>query len=73
MIAAAFAQRRKMVKNTLASWLRSHGEDQRAAPSLNQAGIRPDARPEEVTIEQFAALAALTYSAAGNPCPNCPR
>jgi 16S rRNA (adenine1518-N6/adenine1519-N6)-dimethyltransferase len=73
MVAAAFAQRRKMVKNALASWLRDHGEDHRAVPTLEAAGIRPDARPEEVGVEEFAALAALTYSAAGNPCPNCPK
>jgi 16S rRNA (adenine1518-N6/adenine1519-N6)-dimethyltransferase len=73
MIATAFAQRRKMVKNALASWLRDHGEGHRRVPSLQLAGIRPDARAEQVSVEEFAALATLTYSAAGNPCPNCPK
>ena len=63
VVAAAFGQRRKMLRAAL----KSLGVD---VPSLLQrAGIDPTERAERLTVEQFAALArayaALTRSATG--------
>ncbi len=71
MLAAAFSQRRKKLRNGLAAWLRQHVDGDDDASVLGEARIDPGARPEDVPVEAFAALAALTYKAAGEPCPNC--
>ncbi len=49
--AAAFGQRRKMLRSSL----KQIAAD--AEGLLNQAGINPEARAEELTVEQFARLA----------------
>jgi len=51
VVAAAFAQRRKTLRNSLRALL--------TAESFEVAGVRPDARPETLAPAQFAALAAL--------------
>ena len=49
VIRSAFAHRRKMLRGTLSDW---------ATPDVfAAAGVAPTARPEELTLEQFAALA----------------
>lgn len=51
VVRTAFAHRRKMLRGTLGAW---------ATPELfERAGVAPTARPEELTLHQFAALAAL--------------
>ncbi len=50
LIRTAFAQRRKMLRRSLASWT-SEGVFERA-------GVDETRRPEELTLEEFAALAA---------------
>ncbi len=50
LIRAAFGQRRKMLRRSLASWT-SEGVFERA-------GVAETRRPEELTLEEFAALAA---------------
>ena len=52
--AASFGQRRKMLRQSLESaWA--------AKRLLEKAGIDPTARPEDLTIEQFAALARALH------------
>jgi 16S rRNA (adenine1518-N6/adenine1519-N6)-dimethyltransferase len=50
VVAAAFAQRRKMLRNSLSGLLDGDG--------IQAAGIDPRERPENLAPEQFAALAA---------------
>jgi 16S rRNA (adenine1518-N6/adenine1519-N6)-dimethyltransferase len=49
VVAAAFSQRRKTLRNALRSYL--------DAPAIAAAGIDPGARPETLTPQQFGALA----------------
>jgi len=50
LIRTAFAQRRKMLRRSLASWA-SEGVFERS-------GVDETRRPEELSLEEFAALAA---------------
>jgi len=54
--AAAFGQRRKMLRQSLKSIFPD------ADSVLREAAIDPTARAEELTIEQFAALARVSAS-----------
>ena len=54
VIDAAFGQRRKTMRQSLASWAGSPAE---AEAALVAAGISPQARGEELTIEQFVSIA----------------
>jgi 16S rRNA (adenine1518-N6/adenine1519-N6)-dimethyltransferase len=56
VVDAAFAQRRKALRGSLARWAGSAGE---AESRLRAAGIDPRARAEQLSVEQFAALAAV--------------
>lgn len=60
VVDAAFAQRRKMLRQALAGWA---GDAARASAILVRAGIDPTARGESLDVAQFAAIAA----AAGQP------
>ena len=53
VVAAAFAQRRKKLRNTLAAVA---GSVEAAAAACERAGIPPDSRAEEVSLEGFVAL-----------------
>lgn len=55
VIDAAFAQRRKTLRSSLAGWA---GSPTAAADILTAAGVDPTARGEALTIENFAAIAA---------------
>jgi 16S rRNA A1518/A1519 N6-dimethyltransferase RsmA/KsgA/DIM1 with predicted DNA glycosylase/AP lyase activity len=57
-MAAAFAQRRKMLRGTLLPWLREQGLD------LEQAGLalEPTARPEEISVERWGRIADALWS-----------
>jgi len=55
VVEAAFAQRRKMLRSALAGW--AGGPDE-AAAILTAAGVSPTARGEELTVTQFAKIAA---------------
>jgi len=57
--AAAFGQRRKMLRQSL----KSLGGDTRAL--LDAAGIPPTARAEELSVEEFCALAEAMRRRAG--------
>jgi 16S rRNA (adenine1518-N6/adenine1519-N6)-dimethyltransferase len=50
VVAAAFNQRRKMLKSSLKAIFQNPEE------ILNEVGIRPDLRPEELRIEEFCRL-----------------
>jgi 16S rRNA (adenine1518-N6/adenine1519-N6)-dimethyltransferase len=52
---AAFAQRRKTLRAALAGWA---GSAARAEQALRAAGVDPGSRGEQVTVTQFAAIAA---------------
>ena len=57
LMSVAFAQRRKMLRGTLLPWLRTQGAD----PEDPRFALEPTARPEEVPVERWAAIAdALT-------------
>ena len=57
VLAAAFAQRRKMIRNTLLPWLAAEGLQQ-SVPALS-----PTARPEEIGVDVYCAIAdALAHS-----------
>lgn len=54
VIDAAFGQRRKTLRQALASWAGSAAE---AEAILNKVGINPQLRGEELTVEQFLKIA----------------
>ena len=55
VVDAAFAQRRKTLRAALSGWA---GSADRAEKVLVAAGISPQARGEQLTVEQFVAIAA---------------
>jgi 16S rRNA (adenine1518-N6/adenine1519-N6)-dimethyltransferase len=57
--AAAFGQRRKMLRSALKSLT------PRPGTLLAPAGIKPEARAEELSVEQFAALARALRASTG--------
>ena len=56
VVRAAFGQRRKMIRNSLLSGL-SQFKPEKIDEALKKAGVRPSARAETVSIEQFVKLA----------------
>jgi len=56
VVAAAFSQRRKTIRNSLRGLV--------AAEAWEATGVDPGARPEVLSPAQFAALAALAQPAA---------
>lgn len=54
VVRAAFAQRRKKVRNSLASAL--HMETDEVEEALHRAGIDPSTRAERLSLEEFARL-----------------
>jgi 16S rRNA (adenine1518-N6/adenine1519-N6)-dimethyltransferase len=59
---AAFAQRRKTLRAALAGWA---GSPAAAEQVLRAAGIDPRARGEQLSVQQFAELAAASVGRAG--------
>lgn len=55
LVDAAFGQRRKMLRSSLRPVL---GTERRVAMTLGAAGVDPTARPEDLGIDQFVAIAA---------------
>jgi 16S rRNA (adenine1518-N6/adenine1519-N6)-dimethyltransferase len=62
VVAAAFSQRRKMLRNTLLPFLASRIGKDTALDFLGAAGIDPTVRPETVSVEAFARLASLLHA-----------
>jgi 16S rRNA (adenine1518-N6/adenine1519-N6)-dimethyltransferase len=60
LVAGAFSQRRKTLRNALSGWLTAEG--------IERAGVDPKARPETLSVEQFVKLADAA-SAAGISLP----
>lgn len=54
IVKAAFSQRRKTLRNTLAS---EFGSPTQAASALARAGVDPGARAEELSLDEFLAIA----------------
>ena len=65
VIDAAFAQRRKTLRQALAGWAGSAGAAQEA---LERAGVSPTARGETLDIDQFAAVAQQLNAASAGAC-----
>lgn len=57
-IDAAFAQRRKTLRAALAGWA---GSPSRAEALVTAAGLDPSARGEQLTVAEFAAIAAAAH------------
>ena len=55
MVDEAFATRRKMVRGALANYL---GAD-RVSSVISKAGLNPEARGEQWTLDEFVALARV--------------
>ncbi|HEU4675190.1 MAG TPA: 16S rRNA (adenine(1518)-N(6)/adenine(1519)-N(6))-dimethyltransferase RsmA [Motilibacteraceae bacterium] len=66
VVDAAFAQRRKTLRAALSGWA---GSGAAAEQALRAAGVDPSARGEELTVEQFAAVAAHRPAAASERSP----
>ena len=60
LLSAAFGQRRKMIRSSLAAAL---GDREAAARLLDLAGIAPTRRPETLSLAEFAALANVLGAA----------
>lgn len=56
VVKAAFAQRRKMLRNTLAGVA---GSAEAAATALEAAGLRPDGRAESLDVDDFVRLTEI--------------
>jgi 16S rRNA (adenine1518-N6/adenine1519-N6)-dimethyltransferase len=56
MVRSMFTQRRKTLANALAAFAATRG--QQAAEVLSATGIDPRRRPETLSLEELAALAA---------------
>ena len=61
VVATAFAQRRKMLRNSLGKWLEDRLSGASGSAFLEAAGVSPDQRPETVDLETFAALSARLH------------
>ena len=62
LVAAAFGQRRKMLRNTLLPRVAAHVGPEIAAELLAAAGIPPSARPETVSLASFAGLSTSLHA-----------
>ena len=58
-----FAHRRKMLRGTLLPWLAAQGFDPLTAVEL---GFRPEARPQDIAVDQWCALAAILERSSPN-------
>jgi 16S rRNA (adenine1518-N6/adenine1519-N6)-dimethyltransferase len=64
LLSVAFSQRRKMLRGTLIPWLRQQGLE----PESPAFGLTPTARPEEIPVERYTAIAdALRRAQAETP------
>jgi 16S rRNA (adenine1518-N6/adenine1519-N6)-dimethyltransferase len=64
LMSVALRQRRKMLRGTVLPWLRAQGID----PDDARFALVPTARPEEVPVERWAAIAdALSATRSGAP------
>ena len=62
LVAAAFGQRRKMLRNTLVPRLSARVSAPVARELMDTAGIDPSARPETVGVKAYAALSSLLHA-----------
>ncbi len=65
VVRAAFSHRRKTLENALFGVV--------AAPAIAAQGIRPGVRPENVSLEQYAALARVCSRQSDLPAPAIPK
>ena len=61
LVRVAFAERRKMLRNTLGRWLERCVGLQGAARTFAAASIDPSQRPETVSVESFARASLESY------------
>jgi 16S rRNA (adenine1518-N6/adenine1519-N6)-dimethyltransferase len=63
LVRSLFQHRRKMVRTTMGDALEDLGLDRRASTAiLEEAGVDPCARPEQITLERFAGLTGATVA-----------
>jgi 16S rRNA (adenine1518-N6/adenine1519-N6)-dimethyltransferase len=62
LLSVAFNQRRKMLRGTLLPWLRAQGVD----PDEPRFGLAPTARPEEIPVDRWAAVADALHAASAD-------
>ena len=62
LVAAAFGQRRKMVRNTLLPRISARVAAPVAHELMEQAGIDPASRPETISVAAFAMLSSLLHA-----------
>jgi 16S rRNA (adenine1518-N6/adenine1519-N6)-dimethyltransferase len=62
LVAAAFTQRRKMVRNSLGKWIDERLGQGRGGELLDAVGVHPERRPETVDLETFANLSARLHA-----------
>ncbi|GHV41033.1 ribosomal RNA small subunit methyltransferase A [Spirochaetia bacterium] len=72
LVRQLFSSRRKTIKNNLQTFVSSRimkGDDPLdiVLPALEQCGIKPEERAENLTVEQFAELAEKVFSLTGKP------
>ncbi|AMM20126.1 16S rRNA methyltransferase [Frondihabitans sp. PAMC 28766] len=63
LVDAAFQQRRKMLRQSLSSVFGSSGE---ASDTIEAAGLKATSRGEELTVDDFLAIARVRLAAAGS-------
>ena len=65
VVGVAFAERRKMIRNTLGAWLERERGVESAAALFERCGIDERTRPENVSVAAFAAVSRATARVAG--------
>jgi 16S rRNA (adenine1518-N6/adenine1519-N6)-dimethyltransferase len=63
LLGVAFGQRRKMVRNTIGTWLVSSVGEVQADELLALCGIDGDQRAQTITLESFARLSCSVHEA----------
>jgi len=66
IVRAAFGMRRKMLRNTVVPFLRERLGDEATRRALEEAGIDPTQRPENISLECFARLSSSVNRLVGS-------
>jgi len=68
MVSVAFAQRRKMLRNSLGPWIHARLGGHNEHSVFSAAGIDPTLRPEAVDLERMAALSRAVCAGLAGTC-----
>jgi 16S rRNA (adenine1518-N6/adenine1519-N6)-dimethyltransferase len=61
LVATAFGQRRKMIRNTVGRWIGARVGEARAVELIESAGIEASVRPQDVSLATYAALSRTLH------------